>query len=115
MGASSAANHARLFWEEIGTIRASAMFRLAFASAQVSLHSVDASGQSVTERVDALVIISRHESHDTPSNHFVNELLINGIEILIFIHDQMLQVNKGNRIEISSKNMIQTLTNDFAR
>jgi hypothetical protein len=77
--------------------------------------TLNACRRSVTERVDALVIISRHKSHDTPSNHFVNELLINGIEILIFIHDQMLQVNKGNRIEISSKNMIQTLTNDFTR
>jgi len=76
---------------------------------------LDSGGRPVPKGINTLIVIPSDKGHYAPCYQLVDELLVNRIQILIFVHNQLLKMNQRNWIEVPGNNLSQALTNNLAR
>lgn len=85
------------------------------AAGELLVKALDALGQRVAERVQALVVVARHEQLHSVSRERAHKAQIHRIEVLVLVHDQVLDAKERRRIERSSLHHLDAPLDDLAR
>jgi hypothetical protein len=68
-----------------------------------------------SEGINALVIVASYKGRYSPRDQLLDELLVDRIQVLIFIDNEMGHVRQSDGIDRSSSYLCQTLSHDLAR